>query len=455
MLDFDIESSSDEEPPQPSPKVTQKQIKTTTKTKAQDVNVNQPIINSNSSREKVREVKEHFNTEKVKQTKKTETPVVAKPVEQPKVVYENNSSVNEKPEINPTKTKPFKMKETPKSSSKKTKTVRKASSEEESSSPRSKRSSIKSNSKPPARREVEKPSIDIEQERLFVEKELDMPQKKFQMNKNDDKEIKVLSNTQLIENTQEVMDNNTNQHIRKSMNNLRLNDDSSSKSSVEDNLVKSVSKKSPYSKSKQQIKPQMNNSNSQSSLSKVSNFAELSNQNYTIQNGYINDASKRHETIKIEKQTTKPLMPKSNSMDDYAPNFGKQSESANFIKPNLTQPSNKSRDFTTSKTEIEEDKHFQPIVTPQSIRIEKQVSSSEEEPDEDNEEEEDQNQSDEEYPVALNQLIYSFLPQDIAEDMNNRNDWKKRTAAIQKFEGLIKKQLSTPSEDFPIYVSDI
>ena len=87
-----------------------------------------------------------------------------------------------------------------------------------------------------------------------------------------------------------------------------------------------------------------------------------------------------------------------------------------------------------------------------NIRVEKQQQSSEGS----EENEDDENESDgEEFPVALNGLVFSFLPPEIADRLNDQKDWKKRVSALQETENLIKKQFSRPNEDFQIYITDM
>ncbi len=64
--------------------------------------------------------------------------------------------------------------------------------------------------------------------------------------------------------------------------------------------------------------------------------------------------------------------------------------------------------------------------------MEKQNSQSESEDEEGNESDE------EEFPVALNGLVFSFLPPQIADKLNDQNDWKNRVSALQETENLIK-----------------
>ena len=257
------------------------------------------------------------------------------------------------------------------------------------------------------------------------------------------------------------------------MNNLKLQADrDSSRGSSDGNYIRSVSKQSTHtngSTGKQTSKPPLNNSSSQSSLPKMSNIMDNQSKMVAKKSNFAIDEGKRHETIKVEKQTTKPLMAKFNGQESNSPMFS-QSIDPSIIKPNLTQSTSnsvhQSREFVGQGKRKEESKH-EPFVHPQSKRVEKQDSSSngsqqeqqDDEAQDSSDEEQEQPQPEEsdedEFPVALNRLVFSFLPQDVAEDLNDKNDWKKRTTAIQKMENLIKKQLRSPNDDFPIYITDI
>lgn len=116
---------------------------------------------------------------------------------------------------------------------------------------------------------------------------------------------------------------------------------------------------------------------------------------------------------------------------------------ANTIVNNLNQSSSSEEQITTN-------------LRSGAIKVEKQGSSSEGQ--EEVEQEDEENDSDDEefeFPVALNGLVFSFLPQEVADRLNHQPDWKKRVSAIQETETLIKKQFSRPNEDFPIYITDI
>ena len=147
------------------------------------------------------------------------------------------------------------------------------------------------------------------------------------------------------------------------------------------------------------------------------------------------------------------MVPKYANVDESPVNHRKNHEQVQ-IKPNLIKTTPIAKNLKNNLSDSEEDK----IPTPHShsIKIEKQESSSEEEQNEENEPDAADDDSDEEeFPVAANRLVFSFLPIEIAESLNEEKDWKKRTYAIQECETLIKKQFSKPNEDFSIYITDI
>ena len=451
ILDYDLESESEDELQQPVQKILQKHKSTPPKIKTNDDFSAQPIISREKDHEKVRQIKNHFSNDKKSHISETEsTTVVSRPSQQPKVVYDNSTPEKNKPDIAATKTKPFKFKETPKK-----KTQRRAVEKSPVGYMSPKKENDISQEMPKATKESRKPISIKEKEKIIVSKELEKPKNKFNMKNFDESDgAKSLSNTQAIGRNQESMAKSNNQHIRKSMNNLQMHDSSSSKGS--DNYKRSMSKQSTYSNArKNPIKPPLNNSSSQSSLSKMSNAVEL-DRDSTVgskMSSFGLDKSKRHDTIQVEKQTSKPLMSHSRSRDDQQSPTLKKSVDNSLIKPNLLQSVHTSHEYSNNISQAEEEKH--PRVE-QNYNIEKESSSSSEDEEQPVEQEDDSDESEEEeFPVALNRLIFSFLPQEIAYSLNDQKDWKKRTTAIQKMEALIKKQLSHPNEDFPIYITDI
>jgi hypothetical protein len=447
-----MESEPEDELKQPVQKLLQKQHASPPKIQTNDDFSEQPTIDRTQKHHKTKITKAQYSNEKVKQKSNYDNIEASRPVEQAKVIDEHSSSISHKPDIAATKTKPFKTRGTPK------KTPQKRNLVEDDPSITGSNDSPASRKSVNRRADAPKP----------ITRELEKPKKKFQINKFEDSDVRALSNTQSFDVQQESLGRTNNQHIRKSMNNLKFNENTSSKESSESNYMRSVSKQSTHSNTnKQPIKPPMNNSSSQSSLSKMSNIIDSSSKN-TIAPKMSNfgmDDSQRHETIKTEKQTTKPLIGKPTSQEGHSPKFQK-SVDPNIIKPNLTQSvSNsvhQSIEYTkpTPKPEVkrQEEERPEPFVHPQSIKIEKEDSSSEEEQQDEDNTSDDHNQEEsdeEEFPVALNRLVFSFLPQDVAESLNDQEDWKKRTTAIQKMETLMKKQLNNPNDDFPIYITDI
>lgn len=166
---------------------------------------------------------------------------------------------------------------------------------------------------------------------------------------------------------------------------------------------------------------------------------------------------RRHETLKID-QAKKPLFGKSSNtvcekhdtMESFQESSMKPTLTANTIVKDRSQTSSEEPE----SSEEEEEEKATPLSN--AIKVEKQESSSEgdSEPEQEDQEEQD-NESDEEFPVALNRLVFSFLPQEIADKLNDTQDWKKRTYAIQETENLIKKQFVRPNEDFSLYIPDI
>ena len=205
----------------------------------------------------------------------------------------------------------------------------------------------------------------------------------------------------------------------------------------------------------------------------ASNFQESSNKSKTYQTPPAteqtnkpspNDSKlpshppqeKSHQTIKVE-QTTKPVLSKKRySKEDQVVHHNQNED-----KDNKKITDSKPVTDQDKSSDNEEDKYTHTHTHSHTIKVEKQESSSEteeeaEQDEEQEEEEEEQEQSDdEEFPISLNGLVFSFLPQATAEKLNDENDWKKRTQAIQETENLIKKQFSRPNEDFPIYITDI
>jgi hypothetical protein len=267
-------------------------------------------------------------------------------------------------------------------------------------------------------------------------------------------EIKMLSNTHIFEKPHEAIDSRINQQTRKSMNNLHINSEipSSKPSEIKHKKdeMKPLAKTQQTSNGKQII----NNSSSQSSLGNFTGIMDLSSKKKSIHatSSIPNDGERKHETLKVEgQQTSKPLLSKTAAKVVRRWDTNESFDDEGSINPTLTANTIVNHQEQSSSSS-EEEKLI--IHKSNAIKVEKQESSSEGQ--EEIEQEDDENESDdEEFPVALNGLVFSFLPQEIAERLNHEQDWKKRVSAIQEMENLIKKQFSRPNEDFPIYVTDI
>lgn len=336
-----------------------------------------------------------------------------------------------KPQIAPTKSKPFTIRETPKAHEK----VHKSVYEPVQTRNSPKKSSPKKSS-----------THQYENEEPYSKA------KKFSR----DEEIEQFSNTQNFDRHREGIDSVANQNIRKSMNNLQMNENSMKM--IEERSKYNDSKTSTRIQSVTQTKPPLNNSSSQSSFGQMPGIMDLGSKKKIgqVPTSMTTNEERRHETLKIE-QSKKPLFGKtSNTVCEKHDTMESFQESS--MKPTLTANTIvKDRSQTSSEEpeSSEEEEEKRPPST-NAIKVEKQESSSENESEPERDQEEQDNESDEEeFPVALNRLVFSFLPQEIADKLNDTHDWKKRTYAIQETENLIKKQFVRPNEDFSLYIPDI
>jgi len=431
ILDYDLESDSDKDVERTIQKSIQK-VKDEPKKKNNKKKATQQIVIDDKAEENIRAIKEHFSNEKPHHKSINENIKPSKPVEQPTIVYENNSAISNKPQIAPTKTKPFKIKETPKkiNDSQGIETHLTAKKD----SPRSKK------------------TVSAQVEEFINDNDNNgKVSNKFLVGKHENREIKSLSNTQCFDRNSDNIDTTGNQLIRKSMNNLKVVESNSSKSSNDDRYSKNETKQSI----KQPIKPFLNNSSSQSSLPQMTGIMDLGNKKRIDNNAnkFPNEVIKQHETINEQHHVFRPLAQKVSNSEETSPEFGKPLELSNKIRSNIAHSANQSIDSDKQSSESEEEKL--PVKQRETIKVEKQQSSSSEE-EVDAEEENNEAESDEEeFPVALNRLVFSFLPQEVADNLNDMKDWKNRTFAIQEMETLIKKQFAKPNEDFPIYITDI
>lgn len=239
------------------------------------------------------------------------------------------------------------------------------------------------------------------------------------------------------------------------MNNLQINEKLRSEALNEQRSIKNDSKQSTKMSSNKAPVPPINNSSSQSSLNQMTGIMDLGSKKKgaKAQTSMNTQEERRHETLKLDDhKVSKPLMSKTSH--DMVKNIETtESFDGRSNKPNFTSQSIvKSQPQSSDSEEPEEENKY---ATNQPIRVEKQEESSEEKEVEQEQNDKDDSDEEEEFPIALNGLIFSFLPQEVAERLNNEEDWKRRTQAIQETENLIKKQFARPNENFMFYVPDI
>lgn len=414
MLEYELESESDNDKPEEIKE--QVQVKKT-------LNSRQPKIEENHREKQPTPKKHHANNDSNK-NRYNYTPQrkEVNPLEQHS---ENTSSVLSKPQKTSAKPKPF---------------------------------SIRDNKTKDSPEKGENTKVTTSQVLFDSENNKSSPRSKVSK-KFDESDVKLLSNTHVFDRPHEGIDAVASQNIRKSMNNLKYEDDMQSKKMVEDRYNYNASKQSITQTLKQApVKSPMNNSSSQSSIGQVAGIMDLGNKKKigSLHSAMNTEEERRHETLKPEKQTTKPLLSKtsqgkpkqSEALRSYDDSSSKPSFTANTIVSNHPQS-----DSESDPEEAEEQKHI--VTTKNTIKVEKQESSSEEEQAQEAEDDNAEQSDEDEFPVALNGLVFSFLPQEVAEKLNSPDDWKKRTYAIQETENLIKKQFARPNEDFPIYITDI
>lgn len=130
----------------------------------------------------------------------------------------------------------------------------------------------------------------------------------------EEEEPKLLSNTHVFEHTPGNIEAVSNDQARKSMNNLHLLKEQKKKKLMQERSEQSASKMSTKDHTRQSMKPPLNNSSSQSSLSNMAGVMDLGNKKKAPQSVMRNQEEKRHETIVVQKQQkTKPLIGKANS----------------------------------------------------------------------------------------------------------------------------------------------
>jgi hypothetical protein len=353
---------------------------------------------------------------------------------------ENISAIRSKPQINPTKSKPFNVRETPKKIQQKQQLQGHSQFEgisQESPKPRDNHKKINSVSLYDSEEQAIRPT-----------------HKNKEMSES---EVKVLSNTHLFNTQNEGMDALPSHNNRKSMNNLNINeklrseDLSNQRSNYNDSKSSAMKAQNVYNQP-------VANSASHTSLSQMTGIMDLGPKKTSTkaQTSMHTQEERRHETIKVDQvQKTKPLLSKTSQEINKNATGTMSSFDERSIKPNLTAQSIvNSQPQSSEESDHEEAKQL----PSHPIAISKQDEDTESEGDEEGEQEQEEEESEndqQEFPVALNGLVFSFLPQDVAERLNEENDAKKRTQAIQETENLIKKQFSRPNEDFNIYVTDI
>lgn len=114
-MDYDLESGSEDELNQPVQNIIQNN-----QPESPTFKTNDEIPTMNNRKEKHEKViqKEHkkkYNEDVVVQSKfNSDNIVTPNPVEQPQIIYDKNAVLENRSDINATKTKPFQIKETPK-----------------------------------------------------------------------------------------------------------------------------------------------------------------------------------------------------------------------------------------------------------------------------------------------------------------------------------------------------
>lgn len=253
--------------------------------------------------------------------------------------------------------------------------------------------------------------------------------------KFEEEEPRSLSNTHVFDKNNGSIAAVSNEQSRKSMNNLHLLKDQ--KKLTQERSHKSVSKQPSKQQAKQDakqpVKPPINTSSSQSSLGSIPGIMDLGAQKTQMtqkkQSQHIMKPheEKRHETIVVQKQQkTKPLIGKQNSniirRHDTMNSFGEESSQDPTLTANTLVPQQ-----LQTESEASSKKSLSNL---SNIRVEKQDSSEASEADDESDEEE--------FPVALNGLVFSFLPPEVAEKLNDQSEWKNRVSALQETENLIK-----------------
>ena len=156
------------------------------------------------------------------------------------------------------------------------------------------------------------------------------------VNKFESDDAKSLSNTHVFDRNHEPIDSDVNKNIRKSMNNIKMADNINSSSWTEKTEHHSP-KQSAAIALKQPPKPQMNNSSSQSSLGNTAGIVDLGNKRRSAMGQPSPTSDLWNDSIRTNLQISKPVN---------VPSLGKEQAALktfdeNIIKPNLLANSSK------------------------------------------------------------------------------------------------------------------
>jgi hypothetical protein len=383
--------------------------------------------------EKRRSPKKSLHSDKLEKPSFQPTPLKK---ETPMVDTPNESTSQTTSKVTSTKSKPFSIRETPK----------KHHEEEQKPAFSKNRDSPNRDSSPRRSRA-----------KILFDSETTSSQNdpKIRREKYNENEVKMLSNTGQFEHTPKGIETVGNENIRKSMNNLHSSNEAMKTQQLpaEDRSRLNESKQSNKMPPTHPSKGIINNSSSQSSLGNFTGIMDLGGKKKPshVQSAMHTEEDRRHETLKVEQQTSKPLMAKTSKSVVKRHDTMNSFEDDQSVNPTLTANTIVKGQSQSSDSDHEEQKPV--IANKNTIKVEKQQQTSSEEDEGESEGEEESDE--EEFPVALNSLVFSFLPQEVALRLNDEQDWKRRVAAIQEMENLIKREFSRPNDDFPIYITDI
>ena len=267
----------------------------------------------------------------------------------------------------------------------------------------------------------------------------------------------------MFDRNHEPISSDANKNIRKSMNSIKLADSVQSNnvqsnnypsSSYTDDVRNSPLKQSTASALRQPPKPQMNSSSSQSSLASMTGIVDLGNKRRSAMGQPNQGPDLRNDPVRTNFVDSKPVNADSIGRTQAA----SKTFDDNIIKPNLL--ANVQSKNADSSSEPEECKTFSNVrqsmkQTIQAVPVASVVQTSQysqrkqdrrsssshsddnddgnsdgQQPDPSNNEDDevdqdnDVNDEEDEFPVALNGLVFSFLPAEIADKLNNVIDWK-------------------------------